>query len=85
MNPRRYARSKFVYAVLLELSILSDIVLALSGYEWLRTILPDIASLALAALGVASLLAIVLYFIHMWQIEVLTGAKTSEMPDKKTL
>ena len=73
-----YRLSKAVYLILLEVSIVVDLILALAGYDWLKTIMSAPASLAIVALIVSGVLAAVIYLLHMWQIERLTGNHNDE-------
>jgi hypothetical protein len=69
---KKYAISKVVYLVLLEVSLIVDMILALAGYEWLKTLVPDIASLAIVSFIASSVLGGVIYLLHIWQMEYLT-------------
>ncbi len=74
-SPRLYNLSKVVYIVLLEISLIVDMVFALSVYEVLGRYLESLVTLVIAAFMAASILGTVLYLLHIWQMEYLTGKR----------
>jgi putative effector of murein hydrolase len=69
---RRYRVSKGVYAALLELSVVVDFVVAVAVYRVLERWVEGWRVLVVSFI-LASVLGVLLYLLHMWQMEFLTG------------
>jgi len=68
----RYGLSKAVYIVLLEVALVVDLALAIAVYKVLEDWLGKMGSVLALTFGLSSILGVLLYLLHMWQLEYLT-------------
>lgn len=72
LRATKYQISKIIYIILLEIALVTDLILAISGYEILKELIGNVGSLAILALCLSGLLGGILYLLDRWQIEHLT-------------